>query len=366
MNHILVVDDENSIRITLKAILERQGWPVDIAGDAATALKLTAEKDYAVILTDIVMPHMSGLALVREICRQADHARARTPARANTPTRARVLIMTGEPSIDTAIEAVKLGANDYLRKPIDRDLLVETVRHAIETKETEDRAIERENERLIYQAELERLVRMRTLELEDALESIVLLLSNVIEIRDPYTAGHQRRVGNLAAAIADRLGRPATTVNQVRIIGYLHDIGKMIVPADILTKTGRLNEFEMGLIRLHPRQGFDMLGTTRLPGQIAEVIHQHHERENGTGYPRGLAHDQILDEAAILIVADVVEAMMSHRPYRVALGLDKALDEIRANRGILYRPTVVDACVALFTQEHYTLDDTAHPIQFNV
>lgn len=352
MHHILVVDDDKSIRISLKFILEHEDWTVDVAQDGLAAIQMTAIRPYDVILTDLIMPRKSGLELIQELRAQACCAQ--------------ILIMTGDPSVDTAIDAVRLGANDYLRKPVDRQTLIATVRHALQTKSSQDHSRQLETERRRYQAELERLVRIRTLELQDALESTVLLLGNVIEIRDPYTAGHQRRVGNLAAAIAQRLDRPATTINQIRIIGYLHDIGKMIVPADVLNKTGRLNEFEMGMIRLHSEQGYRMLQNVNLPGNIAEVIYQHHERENGTGYPRGLRGDQILDEAAILIVADVVEAMMSHRPYRVALGLDKALDEIRQNAAILYRPEIVDACVQLFLCDHYTLDDEAHPVEFAV
>lgn len=346
MSRILVVDDEPSIRITIQAFLQRAGYQVDNAPDSMTAYGLLMANEYDVILTDIVMPQMTGLELL-SLVRQ--HSRD-----------VQVIVMTGEPTVDSAILSVKNGANDYLTKPIDKETLLKTIRQAVRIKQLSDEKTSLEMERARYLIDLEKIVDDRTQDLQKALQNIVMLLSSVVEIRDPYTAGHQRRVGNLAAAIAERMGLGQQIANIVRITGYLHDIGKMAVPAEILTRPGRLNQYEMGLIRTHSQQGYEMLKQIDLPGHIAEIAWQHHERLDGSGYPQGLTQDGLLMEANILAVADVVEAMMSHRPYRPALGLTVALDEIRSKRNIQYCAQCVDACVQLFENDNYTLDDSAH------
>lgn len=175
-------------------------------------------------------------------------------------------------------------------------------------------------------------------------EEAIALLSRVAEVRDPYTAGHQTRVAGLAVAIAARLGQSAEEIEQTRNAALLHDIGKVSVPSEILSKPGRLSKSETDLIRSHPSIGFGILEGTDLERMIGTIILQHHERLDGSGYPNGLTDADIVLEAKILAVADVVEAMMSHRPYRPALGLDTALAEIGAKSGIEYEPEVVDAC----------------------
>lgn len=351
MARILVVDDEPSMRITLKALLERDGHVVDTAADAQVACDLFLEQAYDIVLTDIIMPRMTGMELLRII---REHNQA-----------TQVIVMTGEPTVDTAVNAVKNGANDYLPKPIDKAGLLQTISRAAQIKQLQDEKAQLEQERDLYLRQLEKTIADRTHELREAQQGTVLMFSSVIEMRDPYTAGHQLRVGNLAAAIAHQMGCTDNIVDQVRITGYLHDIGKIMVPAEILTKPGRLNEFEMGLIKLHPQKGFDMVGRSSLPENIAKTIIQHHERQDGSGYPQGLTADLILVEASILTVADVVEAMMSHRPYRPALGLDAALDEIQHFAGSRYRQDVVEACVQLFEQEHYLLEDEEHLPNFS-
>ena len=352
MTRILVVDDEPSLRITLKAFLERDGYEVDVAADVDAALKLFSSVPYDIVLTDIIMPKSTGIELL---------ARIRAVSR-----QIQVIVMTGEPTVETAIRAVQNGANDYLTKPIDRATLLMTVRQAAEVKTLHDEKTLLETERREYLKELESLVEERTAELQATMQGVVLLMSAAVELRDPYTAGHQRRVGNLSAAIAKQLGHSPEFINNVRICGYLHDIAKLVVPAEILSKPGRLNEFEMGIIRYHAQQGYEMLRQVNLPGRIADIVHQHHERLDGTGYPQGLMGAEILEEACILAVADVVEAVMSHRPYRPALGLDFAMGEISAHAGSHYRNDVVDACKKLFLEDAYVLDDEAHRIMFPV
>jgi putative two-component system response regulator len=173
-------------------------------------------------------------------------------------------------------------------------------------------------------------------------------LASLAEKRDPYTAGHQLRVARLASAIAKHMGLAADRVKGIGIAASMHDIGKICVPAELLSKPGRINEHEYGIIKAHPEVGYDILKVIDFPWPLAEIALQHHERIDGTGYPRGLGGHEMLLESRVIAVADVVEAISSHRPYRAALGLESALQEIAGKRGVLYDTDVVDACLALF------------------
>ncbi len=202
----------------------------------------------------------------------------------------------------------------------------------------------------------EQELRQSYVKLERTLEGTVNTLVSAIEIRDPYTAGHQRRATQLACAIAREMGLPQEQVEGLRMAGLIHDIGKITIPAEILSKPGRLNDLEWGIIRAHPQAGYDILKTAEFTWPVAQIVRQHHERMDGSGYPQGLSGDNILVEARILAVADVVEAMASHRPYRPALGMDRALEEISQNRGVLYDPKVVDACLKLSIEKGFTFE----------
>ena len=191
--------------------------------------------------------------------------------------------------------------------------------------------------------------------LRRSLAGTVQAISMAVETRDPYTAGHQRRTADLARSIAAEMGFPSDRTDFVRIAASIHDIGKISVPAEILSKPSKLREIEFSLIKVHPQAGYDILKDIDFPWPVAEVILQHHERLDGSGYPEGLRGDAILMEARILSVADVVEAIASHRPYRAAMGVDAAMEEISKNRGILYDPMAVDACLKLFTEKGYRL-----------
>lgn len=181
--------------------------------------------------------------------------------------------------------------------------------------------------------------------LESMLYTTVDALSATLESRDPYTSGHQKRVANLAVYIAGEMGLTASQIDGIRIGGLLHDIGKIIVPAEILSKPGVLYDAEYSLIQLHPSKGWEILNNIGFLQPVAEMVYQHHERLNGSGYPRGLRGDQILIESRILAVADVVEAMSSHRPYRPSLGMDNAIREISSKQGDIYDAAVVAACI---------------------
>lgn len=186
------------------------------------------------------------------------------------------------------------------------------------------------------------------------LNATINAIALTVEARDPFTSGHQRRVADLARAIATEMGLSKDSIEAISTAGVIHDLGKICVPADILSKPAKLNELEFSLIKAHPKVGYDILKEIDFPWPVAEIVYQHHERWNGSGYPRGLAGDEILLEARILAVADVVEAMTSHRPYRPALGIKEALKEIENTKGILHDPEAVDACLRLFSKKKFS------------
>ncbi|MHB8909171.1 MAG: HD domain-containing phosphohydrolase [Syntrophales bacterium] len=189
--------------------------------------------------------------------------------------------------------------------------------------------------------------------LHRALDATVQAIALTVEARDPYTAGHQRRTADLARAIAEEMQLPQKMIEGIRIAGTIHDIGKISVPAEILSKPRQLSEIEFALIRTHPRAGYEILKEIEFPWPVAEMVLQHHERLDGSGYPQGLKAEGILREASIIAVADVVEAIASHRPYRPADSIGAALEEIAGNRGTLYAPDIVDACQKLFREKGY-------------
>ena len=205
---------------------------------------------------------------------------------------------------------------------------------------TERKRLERERQQ--YVEKLQRMV-------NEVIDAMVFM----IEMRDPYTAGHQKRVAELACAIARELDLSEEKIEAIHFASILHDIGKIVVPVEILSKPGKLDEIEMEHIKIHPQHGYDILRKIALPELVYPIVLQHHERMNGSGYPNGLSNGDIILEARILAVADVVEAMTSHRPYRPALGIDKALEEIEQKRNILYDADVVDACLKLFTRKSF-------------
>ena len=220
----------------------------------------------------------------------------------------------------------------------DRELILSVARDITERKQAETQ------------------VRQGLDSLHQALQGTVAALANTVEIKDPYTAGHQRRVAQLSCAMARELGWSPDRIEGIQVLCFLHDIGKIAVPAEILNKPGKISPTEFGLIKVHPQVGYDILKDIAFPWPVAQGVLQHHERLNGSGYPSGLTAGEIAPEAKILAVADVVEAMASHRPYRPALGIDQALEEITQNRGKLYDPDAVDVCVRLLTEKDFQFD----------
>lgn len=192
---------------------------------------------------------------------------------------------------------------------------------------------------------LETIVRQRTKKLSENIEGTIKTIAHIVDLRDPYTYGHQKRVADISVAIAKQMGLSENTIEGIYFAALIHDVGKIQVPAELLSKPSKLTKAEFNLIKTHPRVGYQLMKEVDFPWPIAELIYQHHEKMNGTGYPRKLSGDRILLGARIIGVADVLEAMSSHRPYRPALGLEKALEEINKNKGILFDTDVVDACM---------------------
>ena len=204
-------------------------------------------------------------------------------------------------------------------------------------------------------AELEQIESYNKMQV--VMEGVIQAMASTVEMRDPYTAGHQRRVAKLATAIAADMDLPASDVEGVRMAAIIHDLGKIYVPSEILAKPGRISAMEFSMIKMHPKVGYDILKKIDFPWPVADIVVQHHERMDGSGYPDGLKGDAILVQARIIAVADVVEAMASHRPYRPALGIDVALDEISKGSGTRYDENAAAQCAALFREKGFNLEE---------
>jgi len=188
-------------------------------------------------------------------------------------------------------------------------------------------------------------------------DQIIRAMGEMIEVRDPYTSGHQRRVAQISVEIAKLMALPDNQIKGIQMAAQVHDIGKLAIPSDILSKPGKLNQMEFGLIKTHSSIGYDILKEIEFPWPLADIVLQHHERINGSGYPAGLQRDQISLESRIISVADVIEAMSSNRPYRPAIGIELAIEEISEKRGLLYDSNVVEACLSLFNEKSYWIPE---------
>ena len=330
MANILIVDDEYHVRDILKRTLMKNGHDCTLAANALEARKYLNEKAIDLVLCDVTMPGESGVELAKYIGAEYN----------NTA----VIMVTAIEDPEVALTVLEAGTYGYIIKPFSQNMILINVHNALRRQKLE-------NANRIYQQDLEQKVEERTTKLKEALDGIIQAMGRTIEFRDPYTAGHQMRVASIAVAIAKEMGIPKDQLEWIHVAGKIHDLGKISVPAEILSKPGKLNENEFAMIKTHPSIGYDIIASIEFPWPIAQVILQHHERINGSGYPQGLSGEDILLEARIFCVADVVEAMASHRPYRPALGIEKALNEISENKGVLYDSNVASALSRIDTSE---------------
>lgn len=357
---ILLIDDEEAILDIMTMTLADEGYDLHTAGSAEEGLKiLKASPIFSLIISDQLMPGMTGVqffAKARDIC----------------PDAMRVLL-TGYTDTDAIIDAINSGGiHLYLTKPWRKDELLHTIRQMLTKAELVienrrlDELVKKQNAELLeLNKNLEEKVRLKTQHLDQRagelktsyerirliLEGAVLAMSKIVESRDPYTAGHEQQVAKIACIIAKKMPLPEDQVEAIRVAGLLHDIGKIAVPSEILTKPGRLSRLEMEMVKTHCQNAYDILKTIEFPFPIAQIILQHHERMDGSGYPQGLKGEVILLESRIIGVADVIEAMSSHRPYRPAMDIEMALEEIAKYRDILYDASVVDTCLNIYKTE---------------
>jgi len=333
MANILIVDDEEQIRRMLSRILERHGYACTLSADAREARKCLESQPFDLVLCDVNMPGESGVDLAQYIDAEYEDMA--------------VIMATGVDDPLVADAAIRAGIYGYIIKPLDMNEVLINVRNSLRRRE-----LEIANRR--YRRDLEQMVEERTSSLRRAMDGIIRAMSRAVELRDPYTSGHQQRVAMLSTAIGAEMGLPKHRIEGIGLAAMIHDLGKITVPAGILSKPTRLADYELALIRTHPQVGYDILKEIEFPWPIAEMVYQHHEKMNGSGYPRGLSGEDILLEARILCVADVVEAMASHRPYRPAIGLDQALAEISDNAGTFYDAQAAQACQSLFREKGFS------------
>jgi len=334
---VLIVDD-NATNIDLLIGCLKSDYRLGIAKRGQAAIEYAGKYHPDLILLDIMMPEMDGY----EVCRilKADASTADIP----------VIFITAMNDTVNKTKGFELGAIDYITKPFH----TAEVRARIHTHISLEKM---RNELLLQNQHLEQCVAIKTSELREMLEASIISMARMVEIRDPYTAGHQQRVAHLACCIGGRLGLSKNAIEGIRIAGLLHDVGKIRIPVAILARAGELLEAEMDFIKMHPAIGFEILANIPFPWPVARAVLQHHERLDGSGYPGGLLAGDILLEAKILTVADVTEAKSSFRPYRPALGIEAGMEEIKKYRGIYYDKEIVDACNAIIT-EGFTFSDT--------
>lgn len=318
--NVLIIDDDTVILHIIKNLLISHGYNVNTANNGARGIDSLKTFTPDIVLCDLEMPVMNGFEVISHLKENYPHLP--------------IVVVSGQINVDDAMKAIRLGAWDYISKPVQNiDIILHTIKNSLEKAR-----LIRENEE--YKINLEIRIKQRTDELKKAnkqlqevIFSTVKALSILTEKRDPYTAGHQERVAKLAILLAQEMGFDKHTIDGMRIAGLLHDIGKICVPSEFLTKPSRLEKNEFEIIKKHSAVGYEILCSVPFPWPVADIVHQHHEWIDGTGYPQGLKGDEILPEAKLISLADAIEAMVSHRPYRPAMGMQFALSEIRKWQG---------------------------------
>ncbi len=328
---VMVIDDDDSVLRTTILILEEEGYQIEAFSTGKEAIDKFDSNIHAVVL-DINMPDMTGLQVFKKI-------KLINP---NVP----IIFHTGAATRQEERRDLRrqFRPHAYVLKG-DPEQLMDTVVSAVESYGIILRNVN-------LSESLYKELKKSTDKIRTNIEGTIRAMAMTVEMRDPYTAGHQRQVANLASAIAEKMGISKEQIDSIHLAGTIHDIGKMQVPTEILSKCGKLTELEFDMIKTHSQAGYDILKTIEFQWPIADFVLQHHERMDGSGYPSGLEGKDILIEAKILSVADVVDAIVPHRPYRPALGIKKAQEEIFVNRGIVYDSDVVDACMSIISEKN--------------
>ncbi len=334
MSKILAIDDILDNLISIKALLRNMIPECEVitAQTGKEGIERAIKELPDTILLDINMPVMDGYEVCNKL--KTNFATKHIPV---------IMITAVRTDSKSRVKGLEIGADVFISKPIDADELTSQVKVMLRIKKVEDKL---RSEKDI----LEEMVQKRTEKIKRVQENMMLTIARIIGTKDPYIAGHHERVSQLAVAIAREMLIPEEQIEGIRVTSMVHDIGKINVPAEILSKPGKLTDIEFGLIQQHTTTGYEVLKTIDYPWPIAEIVLQHHENINGTGYPYGLKDGDILIEAQIIRVADVVEAMSSHRPYRAALGLEAAIEELLIGRGEKYNQEAVDICVKIFKE----------------
>ena len=330
---VLIVDD-NPTNIDLLVNTLKDDYRLGVTKDGMKALEYTDKYLPDLILLDVMMPEMSGY----DVCVSLKSV----PKTADIP----VVFITALDNIEDKTRGFRAGGVDYITKPFH----VSEVKARVKTHLSLKMMREELNAHNII---LEQKVAEKTNELHQMLKATFQTMALTVEIRDPYTAGHQHRVALLACAIAKKINFSDTQLKTIEIAGNLHDIGKIRIPTSIINRPGKLLDIEFEMLKIHARVGYDILKNIPSPLPFAKVVLQHHEKLDGSGYPQGLIGDEILHEAKVLTVADVTEALSSFRPYRPAKGIDAALEELLEHKGSWYDPDIVDACRELFLKEKF-------------
>jgi putative two-component system response regulator len=330
---VMVVDDEYSVLKTTELILEEEGYQIELCSTGKEAIEKLNKNVNAVVL-DINMPDLTGLQLFMKIKTENPYVP--------------IIFHTGSVTCkeDRRGNRRQFRPYAYVLKGNDPEQLLDTVASAIESYGNILKNVK-------FSEELYKEFKQSSNKLRTNMEGTIQAMALTVEMRDPYTAGHQRQMANLASVIAGGMGMTTEQIDGICMAGIVHDIGKIRIPSEILCKSGKLTESEFSMIKSHPQVGYDILKTIEFQWPIAKFVLQHHEKMDGSGYPSGLSGDNILIEARILCVADVVEAMAPQRPYRPALGIEKALEEISRNREVLYDSSVVDACLSVFAEKKF-------------
>jgi putative nucleotidyltransferase with HDIG domain len=330
---ILIVDDEAPVRSMMGSTLERLGYDVQSAASGHAAMEIMERNTFDLVLADIVMEDGSGIALL-------DRVHGRQP---QLP----VVMVTAVHDISVAIDAMRRGAFDYVLKPFEREHLVSTVERALA-----HRRVLRENHK--YQQNLEEVVRARTEMLRQAMENLehsydvtLEALGDALDLKDSETEGHSKRVTAYTIALARAMGIAPAEIKVIARGAFLHDIGKMAIPDEILRKTGQLTPEEQEVMREHCTRGYNMLRKIPFLAGAAEIVFSHQERYDGSGYPNGLRGNEIPIGARIFAVADTLDAMTSNRPYRKAGSFERAREEILRCSGTQFDPGVVEALLAM-------------------